>query len=329
MRFSRRDLLGQLLGTGGLGALASLPAVARSATLPRRELGRTGLRVSAVGFGGAGIGGTAFGAVSENEALDALSVAEELGCNFIDTARIYGASEAVLGKHLRGRRDRWVVATKYSGQKAGLKATLEEQLQRLNVDAVDVYQVHWVPREKDEALYEELAAVRREGKAKFIGVSGTTSADVDEVLRRGELDTLQLPFSLLQSEPMIAALPRLRAAGVGVIARSALREGFLTGKFSMETRFDPKTDVRGGYSSEEIARRVQQVRSLDFLRAHADSMTEAAIRYVLSFDGVATAIIGTKSAAQARENFALANARPLPARVLRRVARTQKDFAGS
>lgn len=321
MRFSRRHCI------AGLGALAvARTGVASSASLlPRRTLGRTGLSVSAVGFGGAGIGSSSFGAVSEREALDALAAAEELGCNFIDTARIYGASELVLGQRLKTGRDHWIVATKYSGQKAGLRATLEEQLQRLGVEAVDIYQIHWVPRAKDEALYAELEAVKREGKARFIGVSASTADDVDEVLRRAALDTVQLPFSLLQPEPLRAALTRLRDAGRGVIARSVLREGFLTGKFSADATFDPRTDVRSAYSREEVSRRVAQVRRLDFLRDYAGSLTEAAIRYALSFEGIATAIIGTKSETQARQNFAVGNAVPLPKSALRRVARVQAE----
>ena len=320
MRLSRRQCL------AGFAALATVSRiVAGAGLLPRRRLGRTGLWVSAVGFGGAGIGGTAFGAVSQREALDALAVAEELGCNFIDTARIYGASELVLGQRLKTRRDHWIIATKYSGQKAGLRATLEEQLRRLNTDAVDLYQIHWVPRAKDEALYAELEAMKREGKARFIGVSGSTAEDVEEVLRRPALDTVQLPFSLLQPEPLRAALKALRKADRGVIARSVLREGFLTGKFSADTRFDPKTDVRGAYSQDEVAGRVAQVRKLEFLREYAGSLTEAAIRYTQSFEGVATAIVGTKNEGQARENFAAVNSVPLPKVALRRVARVQAE----
>jgi aryl-alcohol dehydrogenase-like predicted oxidoreductase len=193
------------------------------------------------------------------------------------------------------------------------------------VEAVDVYQVHWVPRGADASLYDELAWVKRDGLARFIGVSASTRADVDEVLARGLLDVVQLPFNLLAPEPMRSMLPRLRKAGMGVIARSVLREGFLTGKFAAGEVFDPKTDVRSAYSREEVARRVELVRRLDFLRAEAASMTAAAIRYALSFEGIATAIIGTKTASQARENFAVDNARPLSRATLRRVARFQRD----
>lgn len=319
MHFTRRHCI-----AGLAGVISAATADANDTKLlPKRPLGRTGLSISAVGFGGAAIGGNSFGAVRESEALDALAAAEDCGCNFIDTARIYGESELVLGQRLRTRRDHWIVATKYSGQKAGLRATLEEQLQRLGIEAVDVYQIHWVPRGKDAGLYEDLEAVRREGKARFIGVSASTAADVDEVLRRPALDTIQLPFNLLEPEPMRSALAQLRKAGKGVIARSVLREGFLTGKFAADTRFDPKTDVRGAYSREEVARRVEQVRRLAFLDGYAGSLTEAAIRYAVSFDGISTAIVGTKTAAQARQNFAAGNAALLPKAALRRVARVQ------
>lgn len=325
MRATRRELLAAL---GGF-ALASRAARSEPApeVLKRRPLGRTGLQVSELGFGGAGIGGVAYGDVTEAEALDALAVAADAGCNFIDTARIYGASEVVLGKHLRSRPAHWIVASKYSGQKAGMRATLEEQLTRLGVEAVDVYQVHWVPKGDDAALYEELYALRKAGKARFIGVSASTRGDIDYVLANTRLDTLQLPFNLLQPEPAISALPALRAAGMGVIARSVLREGFLTGKFDAGQRFDPKKDVRGGISPEKLAARLADVEKFRSLEEQAGSLAHAAIRYALSFDGIATAIIGTKTTAQARENFAPAARGALPAEVLAHIASVQRTLS--
>lgn len=303
------------------GARAELPR-----RIQRRPFGRTGLSVSALGFGGAGIGGTAFGAVTRADALAALGAAEDLGCNFIDTARIYGASETLLGEFLRGRRDRWVVATKYSGQKEGMRATLEEQLRRLGTDHVDLYQIHWVPKGDDAALYEELATLRRAGKTRFVGVSGSTAGDIDYVLSRGGIDCVQLPFNLLAPEPLSAALPRLRAAGMAVIARSILREGFLTGKFDSATRFDPRQDVRGGLDERQLAERHAGVARLRFLTAHSGSLAEAAIRYALSFEGISTAIIGTKTRAQALENFGAALAGPLPAAALDAIASVQREL---
>ncbi len=99
--------------------------------MPYRRLGRTDLFVSEIGFGAWGIGGTAYGGVSKQDSLQALARAEELGCNFVDTAQVYGDSEAVLGEFLTGRRDKWPVATKYSGQEPSLTKTPDQQLRTL------------------------------------------------------------------------------------------------------------------------------------------------------------------------------------------------------
>ena len=131
-----------------------------------RPFGKTGLQVSERSFGAWAIGGNSFGAVEPTQALRSLAVAEELGCNFVDTAAVYGESEALLGKFLAGRRDRWIVASKYSGQPSGMTAMVDEQLRRLGTDCIDFYQIHWAPRGKDEHLYSELARLKRDGKVQ-------------------------------------------------------------------------------------------------------------------------------------------------------------------
>jgi hypothetical protein len=143
-RFSRRALLlaAASLAAASAGALrlrrwwntsydpgSGLPiqppeTVARSGAMPYRHFGATGLKVSELGFGAWAIGGKAYGAVDRQDSLKALARAEELGCNLVDTAMVYGDSELVLGEFLRGRRSRWVVATKYSFQPGGMTATL-------------------------------------------------------------------------------------------------------------------------------------------------------------------------------------------------------------
>src|SRR6476659_8917930 len=97
-----------------------------------RDFGKTGMRVSEVGFGAWGIGGD-FGRIDKRDALAALVRAEELGCNFVDTAAVYGDSEDILGEFLPSRRDRWFVATKYSGQAGGLQALAERQLKKMQI----------------------------------------------------------------------------------------------------------------------------------------------------------------------------------------------------
>jgi len=146
--------------------------VAQVGTMPYRRFGRTGIKVSEVSFGSWGIGGQAYGTVDRAGSLRALARAEELGCNLVDTAMIYGDSELVLGEFLRTRRSRWIVATKYSYQPAGMTATLEQQLGRLGTDVIDFYQLHWQPPQQPyERLYDELYRLKKAGKVRWAGLS--------------------------------------------------------------------------------------------------------------------------------------------------------------
>jgi len=292
-----------------------------------RAFGRTGLKVSEVGFGSWGIGGQAYGAVEKKQALDALARAQDFACNFVDTALVYGDSELVLGEFLKNRRSSWIVATKFSGQEEGLTATIERQLARLQTDFIDYYQLHWVPRGKDESLYEELAKVKQSGKARFIGVSLYTVDDIDFILRRPEIDGVQLAFNLLEPDPFMARADALRDSGKAVIVRSALREGFLTGKFKRDAKFADANDQRHEWSAEKIAQTVDQVERFRFLEPEAGSMVVAAARYPLSFAPVSTVIMGTKSASQADSNFGRVPGGRLSPESLRRIRDTQVELS--
>jgi aryl-alcohol dehydrogenase-like predicted oxidoreductase len=297
-----------------------------SGVMPYRRFGRTGLQVSEVGFGSWAAGGQSYGAVDRADSLNALARAEELGCNFIDTAMNYGDAELVIGEFLRGRRDRWIVATKYSGQQPGLTATLNEQLRRLGVDHIDFYQLHWVPKDDQRALYEELEAVRRAGKVRFIGVSLYNANDIDYVIDHCRLDGVQLPLSLLDPLPFLARAKRLRDSGLGVIARSSLKEGFLTGKYSRDAVFSDPNDRRSKLTREQIAHTLDQVEAMRFLEVEQGSLLLAAARYPLSFSEISTVIMGTKNAKQAESNFGAVPGKRLSAASLERVARVQDEL---
>lgn len=268
-----------------------------------REFGMTGMKVSEVGFGSWAIGGEGYGAVDKAESLRALARAEELGCNFVDTALVYGQSEHVLGEFLADRRSRWLIATKYSGQPGGLTATVEQQLKNLRTDAIDFYQIHWVPRGKEAALFDELAGLKKSGKVRFTGVSLYNTNDIDDMLARPDIDGFQVACNLLEPDPFLSRVRQIRAARKGVIIRSALREGFLTGKFKRDVTFTDPNDQRHGWSREQIERTVDQVERFRFLEQDAGSMVVAAARYPLSFPEVSTVIMGTKSVRQADSNF--------------------------
>ncbi len=344
MTVSRRGLLLSSAGAAVVGAASALgllrrieAGVRRAATIVSdpstiqpasgmrlRDFGRTGMKVSEVGFGAWAIGGEAYGRVEREESLRALARAEELGCNFVDTAMVYGDSEELLGGFLADRRSRWIIATKYSGQKPDLESTLETQLQRLRTDYVDFYQVHWTPGRDEEHLYEALYRVKKSGKARAIGVSLKNEQDIDRILDHTLLDGFQVKLSLLDPYPFIARVARLDALRPAIVIRSSLREGFLTGKFREDARFDDPKDQRSRLSSEEIEKLVRSADHFRFLEAEAGSMAVAAARYPLSYPAVSAVILGTKSAAQADNNFGKVPGASLSSEMLQRIYMEQK-----
>ena len=304
-----------------------MPPAAPSSGMRYRAFGRTGLKVSEVGFGSWGIGGKSYGAADREESLRALARAEELGCNFVDSAKVYGDSEAILGDFLKERRSRWIVATKFSGQNEGMTATLESQLRTLQTDAVDLYQLHWLPRGKDAGMFDELARLKKAGKARFVGVSLYSAEDIADVLARPDIDSFQVAFSLLDPDPFMAKLAAIHAGGKAVIVRSALREGFLTGKFKRDSKFPDPLDQRHELTAAEIADTVDRVERFRFLEKEAGSMVAAAARYPLSFAEVATVILGTKSVKQADSNFGEVPGGTLSLAALDEIRTTQVDLS--
>ena len=291
-----------------------------------RNFGKTGMQVSAVGFGAWAIGGNSFGAVDRQESLRALAHAEELGCNFVDTAEVYGDSEAILGEFLVGRRNRWQVATKYSGQAEGLLALAERQLRQLGSDTIDFYQIHWVPRGPDESLYEDLYRLKKSGKARFVGVSLYTENDIDYVLDHTLIDGFQVCFSLLDPYPFLARLEKIRATQPGIIIRSSLKSGFLTGKFKRDATFPDPNDQRHEWSRRQIAKTVETVDQFRFLEQEAGTMLLAAARYPLCFAEISTVLLSTKTVAQAEINFGQVPGDSLGPESLVQIATLQKQL---
>jgi len=288
-----------------------------------RQFGKTGMPVSEVGFGAWGIGG-AYGKLDRSVALAALAKAEELGCNFVDTASVYGDSELVLGDFLPARRDHWLVATKYSGQDAGLIATAESQLKRMGIDAIDFYQIHWAPRDDQKQLYDDLYRLKKSGKARFVGVSLGKVEDIDYVLDSTEIDGFQVPSSLLDPLPLLVRLDKVRERGVGIVVRSTLFGGFLTGKFSPETVFTDPTDRRSKWPRENVLKTIASVERFRFLEQEVGSMTVGAARYPLSFPETSTVILGTKTPVQAEMNFGLVPGAVLSTEALKKVRAIQE-----
>lgn len=302
-----------------------------------RELGTTGIRLSEIGFGTWGIGGatagaTSYGAVDDGASKRALDRAVAAGITFFDTAAAYGDghSEIVLGRAFKGRRDSVVIATKAGLDSfatppdfsaARIKASLHASLGRLQTDHVDILQLH-NPAPADLAANDELLGLldrlRRDGKVRALGLSVKAPGEAPELARLLRPDVVQMNYNLLDHRAAeTGALDWARREGVGVIARTPLCFGFLTGAIDEATEFAPD-DHRAAWPRQQILRWIEGGRRMrEGLGLYAEEPAAVtALRFCLSDDVVTTAIPGMLTAAEVDVNTAASDLGPLPAATL-------------
>lgn len=295
-----------------------------------RKLGKTGIEVSEIGFGAWAIGGS-WGEQNDNDSIDALHRAIDLGLNFIDTAAGYGdgRSEKIIGRVLKERKEKITVATKIPVLpgiwppspfcKAGerypekyLRESLEERLRNLQTDCIDVLQLHTWTRawNRDPKPLDILKKLQQEGKIKAIGIS-TPEHDqncVIDLMRRGYLDTVQVIYNILEQEPAAELLPVAKENGVGIIVRVVFDEGILTGKYTKDTKF-PDDDFRNKYfEGDRLPRALERVEKIKKdLDGSGYTLPQAAIKFVLSHPAVSTVIPGIRNIYQAEANTAVSD----------------------
>jgi aryl-alcohol dehydrogenase-like predicted oxidoreductase len=249
------------------------------------ELGRTGLEISRVGVGAWAIGGAGYdwgwGSQDDAESIAAIQHALELGVNWIDTAAQYGFghSEQVVGRAIAGLNPRPYVFTK-GGQPEGpnrttlqslkrdsLRRELEGSLERLGLDAVDLYQIHWpIPDEEVEEGWSALVALKEKGLARHIGVSNFSVAQLDRAQAIAPVETLQPPYSLIHRDAERDVLPYCEEHGIGVIVYSPMGSGMLTGSMTRERVAQlPDDDWRKrspAFQEPELSRNLELVERL-------------------------------------------------------------------
>jgi len=280
-----------------------------------RTLGRTGLSVSEIGFGAWAIGGNAFGnsygPTDDAESTRAIRRAFALGCNFFDTADVYGHghSESLLGAALHDCRDQIIIATKAVGggdfTPAYLRAAVERSLERLRTDYVDLLQLHNPPMNLIAArdTYEPLEAMKREGLIRFYGVSVHPPEEGVAAVRATRPDTVQIVYNLARRDAEDTFLPTAQAANVGVIAREPLANGFLAGRYDAASTWE-HGDIRSRMPRPYVAQLCalgQRVREV----AEQSGMTapQLALKFVLDRPEIACAIVGMKTVQQVEENL--------------------------
>ena len=302
-----------------------------------RTLGKTGYKISDIGFGAWAIGGSSWGPQSDSDSIRALHRAIDNGVNFIDTAQGYGDghSERLIAKVLKEREETVYVATKTPAKAPGhwppaaherwqdrypedyLRENVESRLKNLGVERLDLLQLHTWTRawNADPQPFETLAALKKEGKIGAIGVS-TPEPDqnaVIDLMKGGWVDTVQVIYNIFDQHPAAGILPVALQENVGIIVRVALEKGALTGKFTYDTQF-PKGDGRshyfGGTRLKRVVDRVEKIRE-EFKDTHY-SMAELAMRFVLDHPAVTTVIAGMRNERQVELNTPVSDLSPLP-----------------
>ncbi|HWE72313.1 MAG TPA: aldo/keto reductase [Stellaceae bacterium] len=297
-----------------------------------RTLGRSGFAVSEIGFGAWGIGGrtggeTSYGDTDDRRSLAALDRAFDLGITFYDTAPAYGDghSETLVGEAFARRRDRVAIATKAGLPRFGepsdfspeaLRRSLEGSLQRLKSDYVDLFQLHNPPpdlfRSAPES-YATLEALRCEGKIRAVGVSVKSPAEALSMLSSHTVAAVQVNLNMLDVRAVESGLlERAAEIGVGVIARTPLCFGFLSGAVTAATEFAPG-DHRRAWPRAQIERWVKGAAAMQAATnaPASQSPSQAALRFCLSFPAVSAVIPGILSPEEAADNAAASGFGPL------------------
>jgi aryl-alcohol dehydrogenase-like predicted oxidoreductase len=287
-----------------------------------RTLGRTGLSCSEVGLGTWAFASQIYGHVDSEDALQTVGAALGAGVNFFDTAPLYGdderngISEEILGRALGDSLNDVIISTKFGrystdGAEPNFHAqrareSVEGSLSRLGRDHIDVLFFHspFGPQDIHDDVWEELAALKSEGKIRFIGHSISLFEETEGMARSWasarKIDVIQVVYSLMnrQSRDLIA---EMGSQGVGVLARESLANGFLSGTINRDTAFE-KGHLNARYPREEIEARVDYVNSMSFLlRGTVETMPQAAFRWVLDNPDVSLVLSGASNASQLTE----------------------------
>ncbi len=288
-----------------------------------RELGRSGLKVSALGLGCMGMS-EFYGPGDDGESIATIHRALEVGVNFLDTADVYGPykNEELVGRAIKGKRDKVVLATKFgivrdpanptargvNGKPDYVRRSCEASLRRLGVDVIDLYYQHRVDANTPiEETVGAMAELVRQGKILHIGLSEASPQTLRRAVKVHPVTALQTEYSLWSRDPEDESLDTCREVGVGFVAYSPLGRGFLTGQF---TRFEdfPQDDYRRNsprFQGENFQKNLDLVRRVEEIaREKGCKPSQLALAWVLAQDKNIIPIPGTKHRKYLEENVA-------------------------
>lgn len=296
-----------------------------------QQLGNTDLHLTRIGLGTWAMGGGewefGWGPQDDRASIQAIHRALDLGVNWIDTAALYGLGhcEEVVGRALRGLRQRPLVATKCERcwdqqgriynclKRASIRAEAEASLRRLGIEAIDLYQIHWPKPEEDiEEGWGAIAELIREGKVRYGGVSNFSLAQLQRLQPIHPVASLQPPYSMLVRAVETELLPYCAAHGIGVIVYSPMQKGLLTGKITPAWVAQlPADDHRRRDPQFQEPRLSANMELVEGLRAiaerHGKSPAQLAVAWVLRRPEVTAAIVGARKPSQIEETLGAAD----------------------
>jgi aryl-alcohol dehydrogenase-like predicted oxidoreductase len=296
-----------------------------TAVYPRRKLGNQGLTVSAMGLGCMGMSDFYKGGDGEQESIVTIHRALDLGIDLMDTADMYGpfTNEELLGRAIKGRRERCVVATKFGNQRTAdgkylgvngrpeyVRKCCDDSLQRLGVDHIDLYYQHRVDLNTPiEDTVGAMAELVKQGKVRYLGLSEAGPATIRRAHKVHPISALQSEYSLWSRDPEDGILATLRELGIGFVAYSPLGRGFLTGSLKSFDdlapddwrRNSPRFQGDNFQKNLDVAAKVQQIAA-----AHGCEASQVGLAWLLQQGQDIVPIPGTKRRKYLEENAAAA-----------------------
>ncbi len=282
-----------------------------------RNLGKSDVVTSVIGFGGFPMGRGQYGPFEDEEVVRAVHAAIDLGVTLFDTAAGYGGGEGekLLGRALKGKRDRVVLVSKGGGSRASLEQDIEGSLRRLQTDYLDLYLVHWPdPSVPCSDPMEAMADFQRQGKIRYAGVSNFGAAQIVECLETIPIICEQIGYHLFDRRPEAELFPCCRQHGLGVMAFGPMAHGLLTGTMTPETTFGEDDWRKRGvafeqplFEGEHFLRNLERVDELKKIAAAKGiTIAQLALAWVISNPIVSVALAGTRKPEEIQENAAAA-----------------------
>ncbi len=293
--------------------------------LQYRKLGWTDLELSVIGFGTWALGGSrwryGWGPQDDEDSIKAIWRAMDLGVNWIDTAAIYGLghSEEIVGKAIKGLSKKPIIATKCSRvvdkngniigdlRRESIRREVEDSLRRLQVDVIDLYQIHWPdPDEYIEEAWVTMGDLIKEGKIRYAGVSNFSVEQMKRIAKIHPIASLQPPYSMLRRDIENDILPYCKENNIGVVVYSPMQKGLLTGKYNAETvaKLSPDDHRHNDpmFKEPQLSINVEFVEKMKKLaEKYGKTPAQLAIAWVLRRPEVTSAIVGIRNPSQIEE----------------------------